>query len=299
MTTETTMVFPSGSELLVGMLLSPDDTTTRRPTVLVTGSWLTVKEQMPLTYARRLIEEGFNAFVFDFAGFGASGGEPRQLEMPQRKVRDLDAAARFVRSLSTTAGGEVGLLSICASAQYGVQAIGDGAPIASLAFVSGWFHDADSVAPFYGNREGVARRLADAEKATRAYLDAGEVVMEPAYRDGDENSAMFIHMDYYSDPERGALPTWRNEMAVMSWSHWLTYDGLAAAARVRVPTIAVHSDGSVFPENVRRVLEAIEGPTQLVWSEGFQTDFYDQPHQVDQSLKAVVSHFRSTLQSKR
>jgi hypothetical protein len=81
--------------------------------VLVTDSWLTVREQMPLTYARRLVEQGFNAFIFDFAGFGASGGEPRQLEMPVRKVRDLVAAARFARGLSTTLGGEVGLLSIC------------------------------------------------------------------------------------------------------------------------------------------------------------------------------------------
>jgi uncharacterized protein len=34
------------------------------------GSWLTVKEQIATTYARRLAERGYTGFVFDFSGFG-------------------------------------------------------------------------------------------------------------------------------------------------------------------------------------------------------------------------------------
>jgi uncharacterized protein len=65
--------------------------------VIVTGSWLTVKEQMALLYAGRLAALGYAAFVFDFAGFGESGGESRQAEIPTRKIADLCAAADFSR----------------------------------------------------------------------------------------------------------------------------------------------------------------------------------------------------------
>jgi dienelactone hydrolase len=63
------LLFHSHGVPLAGLLVRPDELTgSRRPTVVVTGSWLTVKEQMPLLYARRLVALGFNAFVFDFSG---------------------------------------------------------------------------------------------------------------------------------------------------------------------------------------------------------------------------------------
>ena len=68
----------------------------RQPAIIVTGSWLTVKEQMPELYATRLAERGYAAFTFDFSGFGESAGEPRQAEFPDRRIADLIAAAGFL-----------------------------------------------------------------------------------------------------------------------------------------------------------------------------------------------------------
>ena len=82
------MVFPSDGASLVGRIYrNVDDLVTPQPTVVVTGAWLTVKEQMPRTYALRLAEQGITAFTFDFTGFGQSGGAPRQLELPARNCR--------------------------------------------------------------------------------------------------------------------------------------------------------------------------------------------------------------------
>ena len=44
----------------------------RQPAIITMGSWLTVKEQMATTDARRFAELGYTTFVFDFAGFGES-----------------------------------------------------------------------------------------------------------------------------------------------------------------------------------------------------------------------------------
>jgi hypothetical protein len=42
----------------------------RAPGVVVTGSWLNVKEQMASIWALSLADRALNAFVFDFAGWG-------------------------------------------------------------------------------------------------------------------------------------------------------------------------------------------------------------------------------------
>ncbi len=290
------VVFPSQGAALAGRFLrGADDLTLRQPCIVVTGSWLTVKEQMPALYAERLVERGFTAFIFDFAGFGESRGEPRQAEIPARKIGDIAAAAEFVRTVSFVEPSAVGHLAICASAQYALAALARGARIQSYASVAGWYHDTASVAAFYGGAEGLALRLRRAREASEAYLQEGRTVMVPAYRDGDDRAGMFFPLPYYAEASRGAVPEWRNEMAELSWFHWLTFDGLSAADGVSTPSLFVHSDDCALPDNARRVFERLAGPKELLWASGAQTDFYDQPPQVDGAVDAAARHFRETL----
>lgn len=261
------------------------------PTVLVTGSWLTVKEQMADVYARALADRGYTAITFDFSGYGESGGTPRQAEIPARKIADIRAVAGQASLLY----GSVGYLAICASAQYAFAAIARGAPIASFASVAGWFHDPATVAPFYGGTPGVDARLERARAAVREFLRDGAVRTVPAYENGNDAAGMFFELDYYANSDRGRIPQWTNEMAELSWIYWLGFDGLSAAARVSVPTLFVHGDGCVLPDNVRSISDRMNGPTELVWTDGGQTDFYDQPDKVALAIDAADAHFRKDL----
>jgi uncharacterized protein len=295
MTISPYLLFDSDVRLSARIYRATDDPFERQPAVLVTGSWLTVKEQMADHYARALAERGYTAITFDFAGWGQSGGDPRQAEIPARKIADINAAARQVSTLSFVRPGAVGYLAICASAQYALAAMADGAPIGSFASVAGWFHDTASVAPFYGGAEGVALRLARARAALDEYLATGEVRTVPAYENGNDRAGMFFELDYYAGPGRGAVPAWTNAMAEFSWLYWLTFDGLSAAPRVSVPALFVHSDDCVLPGNVKVVRDRLTGPSELVWAHGSQTDFYDQPDQVSLAVDAADRHFRRTL----
>ena len=288
-------LFTGGATLAATLHRQPADLVEPQPAVLITGSWLTVKEQMADLYAARLAARGYTVFTFDFAGFGASEGAPRQAELPARKIDDITAAARAVSTLSFVRPGAVGYLAICASAQYAVRAIAAGAPIASFASVAGWFHDAATVAPFYGGREGVAMRLARASEAFELYHRTGEVRTVPAYEAGNDRAGMFLELDYYASPSRGVVPTWVNEMAEFSWAYWLTFDGLSATSALTVPSLFVHGDGCVLPENLRAVAGKAAGPTELVWAEGTQIDFYDQDPQVSLAVDAADAHFRRTF----
>ena len=298
MQVELPVVFHSQGVPLVGRFLrNTSSLQERQPAVIALGSWLTVKEQMASLYARRLADAGYTAFVFDFAGFGQSRGEPRQTEIPLRKVMDIAAAVEFLRSMAFVDPDRIGLLAICASAQYVLRTLAQGAPVKSWVSVAGWFHDPASVAPFYGGDAGVEMRLDRAREAMARYVRAGDVTMVPAYKDGDDRAGMYFRLDYYGRADRGAVPEWRNEMAEMTWLYWLTFDGRSAAPRVATPTMLVHADGCVFPDHVHQVHAQVTGPKELVWTEGNQIDFYDQPAQVDTATRAALDWFNRTLRS--
>jgi fermentation-respiration switch protein FrsA (DUF1100 family) len=284
----TTIPFFRGELQLVGQLFrNTDRLDARQPGVIVTGSWLTVKEQMPSTYATLLAERGYTAFTFDFTGFGESAGDPRQAEIPDRKVADLMAAADFLAGLSFVEPDTLTHLAVCASAQYGLAALARGSRVARFISVAGWYHDLVSVAPFYGGLPGVATRLDAACAAIDRYRASGTVEMVPAYKAGDPAAGMFFELDYYGNRERGAIPAWKNEMATMSWFYWLSFNGLSAAARTSVPALFVHGDGCVLPDNARAVHAHLRGPKRLVWADGGQTDFYDQPSQLAVAVDAA------------
>jgi fermentation-respiration switch protein FrsA (DUF1100 family) len=289
------LIFSGDVPLSARIYRSTEDLTERQPAVIVTGSWLTVKEQMADHYARGLAARGYTVFTFDFCGFGESGGSPRQAEIPARKIADITAAVRSVAGLSFVRPDSVGYLAICASAQYALRAIAEGAPVTSFVSVAGWYHDTASVAPFYGGMDGVTERLGRARLAFDDFVRNGKVRTVPAYENGNDRAGMFFELDYYASAERGAVPEWRNEMAEFSWLYWLTFDGLSPAEQVAVPALFVHGDDCVLPDNARSVQQRVTGPSELMWAEGMQTDFYDRPEQVDLAVDAADLHFRETL----
>jgi hypothetical protein len=282
------VVFTDGDVPLAGHLHEPEGGGGQA--AVVTGSWLTVKEQMPDRYAAELATRGWTALSFDFAGFGASAGTLRQVELPLRKMSNLSAAVRYMSTVSGVRRPPV-VLGVCASAQYFMAAVAGGLEVAGFASVAGWYHDTASVEGFYGGAEGVQRRMREASDATERYLATGEIVTAPAYAPGDESAGMFFELDYYADPSRGNVAQWRNEMAVMTWPHWLGFDGLAAAERLAAPTLFVHSDGAVFPEHVRDIAAKAREPVETVWGEGTQTDWYDRPDHVRTAVDAVTRVF--------
>jgi uncharacterized protein len=293
---ERTIVFPSQGVPLIGTFFRNDEPLgVRQPCVVVTGSWLNVKEQMASVYARGLAERGFTAFVFDFAGWGESQGALRHLEVPVQKARDIIAAVELVSTMSFV-GPKIGYLGVCASAQYALRAMAWGAHVSGFVSVAGWFHDSASVAPFYGGPEGVARRLARAQEALDEYRKTGQLRKVRAYAPGDERAGMSFEMDYYGNPARGAVPAWSNEMAESSWLHWLTFDGLAAARAVTAPTLLVHSDACALPDNAKAVHARLAGRKELAWlGKGSQTDYYDQPEYVNAAIERASSWFQDTL----
>lgn len=293
--------FFSQGSALVGELHLPKATTGRVPVVVVTGSWLTVKEQMPARYAPLLAAEGFAALTFDFRGFGESEGAPREVESPWSKAEDMLNAAAFLRTLPGIDPERIGMLGICASAGYASLALTAGAAYASAAFVAPWLHDAGLVRELYGGDEAVQQRLEAARAARAKYTQTGVVEYVPAASNSDASAAMYMPgdmLDYYLNPERGRVPSWGARFATMAWTEWLTFDPIALAPRLTTPIRLVTSEQSATPAGARRFEAALRSEHDSIWMQGTQFDFYDKPAVVAAAAKHAAEHFERTLNSR-
>ncbi|CAL9459462.1 putative protein [Actinosynnema sp. ALI-1.44] len=294
MTTKQKVAFAGGDATLTGNLFLPD-TGAPAPGIVVAGTWTSVKELMADRYAERLADRGFAALSFDFTGFGESTGEPRDVEDPDRKVRDIHQAVTFLADHPAVYAGRLGALGICAAAMYLSANAADDPRVGSLALVAPWLHDAAICEAAYGGADSVAEKVKAAREARARYEETGTVDYVPVVSTTDPRAAMPYDIDFYLNPARGGIAAWPNRFAVMAWEDWLTYDSISLAPRITQPTLLVHSEDAAIPEGARLFHAGLAGPKDILWSQGAQFDFYDQEPQVTLAADTAAAHFRRTL----
>lgn len=294
------VTFQSEGKTLVGNLYLPASYQSgdKLPAVVVAGSWTTVKEQMAGTYAEALADQGYAALAFDFRGFGESEGNPRNYESPTAKVSDIQNAVSFLQTVEAVDADRIAGLGICASAGYMAVAAAEDSRIRSFVAIAPWIHDAAIVNAVYGGEAAVQQKIAEAKTARIQFEQTGEMTYVPAISTTDSSAAMFGEFDYYLNPERGAIPEWGNQFAVMSWAEWLTFSAMPKATQIQVPTLFIHSEAAAIPDGARQFFASI--PTaekNFVWlPERGQFDFYDQEATIQQSVTLVADHLQSALQ---
>ena len=139
--------FKSEGLTLVGNLYYPPnfETGKRYPTLVCSGSWTTVKEQMAGLYAKRFAQEGFITLAFDFRNFGESEGVPRAWENPEMKIQDLKNAVTYLASLSEVDANKIGAFGVCAGSMYTLIAASEVDQIRAVATTASWLHDGEAV----------------------------------------------------------------------------------------------------------------------------------------------------------
>jgi fermentation-respiration switch protein FrsA (DUF1100 family) len=95
------ITFERDGVTLAGDLFAPADfdESGHYQAVIVQGSFTSVKEQMAGTYAEKFAEQGFVALSFDYAHYGESAGQPRQLE-GREEIMDWISAGWEARLLN-------------------------------------------------------------------------------------------------------------------------------------------------------------------------------------------------------
>jgi uncharacterized protein len=92
------VMFKSGETFAAGWLFLPENRAlgARVPAVAMAHGLGAVKEMYLEPFARRFAKAGIAVLVFDYRGFGASGGEPRQRISPHDQMEDYRNALTWL-----------------------------------------------------------------------------------------------------------------------------------------------------------------------------------------------------------
>ncbi|MGD1894619.1 MAG: alpha/beta fold hydrolase [Cyclobacteriaceae bacterium] len=293
------VTFASNGVNLKGHLFLPPNfkSNQKYPTAIVTGSWTSVKEQMPDEYASLLAKEGFITLTFDFTGFGESEGQPRQVEDYQLKITDIKAAVDYLSSHQNVDTEQLSGLGVCASSGYMAHATAQDARIKQLVLVAPWLHNAEIARMIYDMRPGgTDGLLVAAQEAKQQYAETGEMEYVLAASELDPLSAMYVPenaFDYYLNPAKAAGAQYDNRFAVSSWEPWLTFDGISAAEEIDQPVFIVHSESGAVPQGAQAFYDQLKNSKDIVWLNDYnQQQLYFEPEAVEAAMSAVVDYLQ-------
>ena len=188
-----------------------------------------VKEQTAGLYARKLAGQGFVTLAFDASHQGASGGEPRFLDDPMRRVGDIYSAVDYLTSLPYVDAERIGTLGVCAGSGTTVKAASTERRIKAVATVSavdvgaatrkGW----DGKAPV---SDQVAMLDAVAKQRTAEAAGGAPVYVNYVPKVGDITAPRDLQeaADYYLTP-RGQHPNAPNRMLLTSLAAMVSFTG--------------------------------------------------------------------------
>jgi uncharacterized protein len=287
--------FTSGGETVVGHLYIPAgaSASSKAPAAVVTGAWMTIKEQMSGRYAKELAERGVVALAFDFRTWGESGGKQRAMENPTSKTADIQAAVSFLQTRAEVDASRLGGLGICASAGYMAAAAANSPAIKSVSFVAPWLHDAKIVEAVYGGAASVQGLVKESQEAQAKFKATGELTLLPAASTTDKTAVMF-NVPYYTEPQRGMIAKWENTFNAASWEGWLKFDAMPYAPRIKQPVLMIHSEAAAIPQGAKQFFSGLQAPKREQWLPNVgQFDFYDGAQPVKAAADSVAAHIKS------
>lgn len=191
-----------------------------------------------MDYARGFAAAGLDVVLFDYRGFGGSGGSPRQLVSAARQRRDYRAAIAAARQLPSVDPECIVLWGISLSGGHVVRVAAEDGRVAAVVALTPAI-DGVTVLARLARTVGVghllrtaARGLRDAQRAmTRRGPHLVPMVGAPGSR------AIFAIEGAEQDYTAVAGPSWRNEVCARTALQVAFNRPITFAARVRCPLL--------------------------------------------------------------
>ncbi|OLT00100.1 acetylxylan esterase [Pseudonocardia sp. CNS-004] len=212
------IAFDAEGVTLRGWFYPAEDTSGRRPTVVMAHGFSAVKEMYLDAFAEVFAAAGLNALVFDNRSFGASDGEPRQEIDPWQQVRDYRHAITYAGTLDDVDSTRIGVWGSSYSGGH-VLVLGAidrrvKAVVSQVPLVSGSANVAELVRADF--RAGFREQF-DADRAARFAGDPPAMVPVVA-EDPLAPSALPMpdSWTWFIETGKTRAPAWRNEVTLRS-----------------------------------------------------------------------------------
>ncbi|MCW2757526.1 MAG: hypothetical protein JWO46_1272 [Nocardioidaceae bacterium] len=228
-----------------------------RPCVVMAHGYGCTRDSGLMPFAERFAAAGCDVLLFDYRGFGTSGGQPRQLVSHRRQRRDYHAAVADARSRSgvdpdrivlwgtSYSGGHV--VAVAAEDHRVAALIAQGAAVDGLAILTK-SEKADPDAPPDKGRRMLAAALRD---LARSVVRRPPVLVDSVGAPGD--FALLTDADSVEDYLAMMGPTWRKEVCARSLLSLPFNRPITRAGRITCPAYFVIAErDTIAPANAVR-----------------------------------------------
>ncbi|MGZ8284072.1 MAG: alpha/beta hydrolase [Allosphingosinicella sp.] len=271
------------------------------PAIVVVHPGGGVKEQTAGLYALKMAEQGFVTLAFDASHQGASGGLPRFVDDPMKRVVDFYSAVDYLTALPFVDDARLGALGVCAGSGVTVKASMTDRRIKALAIVSGIDSGAaarkgwDGTVPVSAMLDTLAKvgaqRSAEAAGAAPVYVN-----YVPAVGDTTAPRDLQEAADYYLT-ERGRYPTSTNRMLMTSISTGMSFTGFEGADTfITQPLLMIAGSeaGSLWHSRELNANAASRDKELFIIPGATHMDLYDGPG-ADTAARKLAPFFKSKL----
>jgi alpha-beta hydrolase superfamily lysophospholipase len=283
-----TVSFPSGTVDCAGYLFLPEPragTDERLPVVVLAHGFSGTMDRL-VPYAERFAADGIAALVFDYRGFGESGGAPRQVVDLPAQHQDLRAAIAWVRGRDDLDPDRVALWGNSLGGAHVISVAADDPRIAAVV----------AQIPFNGFPRRVEGRSTGAALRLVAAIvwDSvkGRLHLKPSYipmvgKPGELAVTATHEADRHIQTLTGGQVTtrWKNQVAPRGLLQMLGYRPAADAARLQAPLLvcAAEQDRETPVDTARALVHAApHGELRVYPATHF--DFYTDPAIRDSAL---------------
>ncbi len=229
-------------------------------------------------FARRFADAGYGVFAFDYRGFGASDGEPRQVISIRRQLEDWHAALDHVRALPAVEGDRI---AIWGSSFGGGHVISVAARDSAVAAAVSQVPFGDGLQSLVKLRPSTALRLtlAGIVDAVHSLVGAAPKYVPLVGRPGDV--ALMSAPDSYDGymqlvpPEATESGRWQNRAAARIALTIGSYSPRRKARKVKSPLLVVAAHGDTIAPAKGAVAAAKRAPRgELIEYDGGHFDYY-------------------------
>jgi uncharacterized protein len=293
--------FTSGAVSCAGYLLLPEPhtgTDERLPVVVLAHGFSGTMDRL-FPHAERFAADGIAALVFDYRGFGESGGQPRQVVNLPGQREDLRAAIAWVRGRDDLDPDRVALWGNSLGGAHVISVAADDPRIVAVV----------AQIPFNGFPRRVEGRSTGAALRLFAAIvwDSvkGRLRLKPFYipmvgKPGELAVTTTLEADRHIQTLTGGEVTtlWKNQVAPRGLLQMMRYRPALAAPRLQAPLLvcAAEQDRETPVDSARALVDAAPRGTLRVYP-GTHFDFYTDPAIRDRALADQLRFLHEHLQA--
>jgi uncharacterized protein len=261
--THTDVLFTSAGTTCSGWYFAAD-TADPRPLVVMGHGFGGTKDSGLQSFAQRFQAAGLDVLAFDYRGFGASEGQPRQQISIDRQIGDYRAAVAAGRELAGVDPARIVLWGSSLSGGHVIRAAAGRDDIAAVIAMTPLTNPLAAARTIFAQYRGLGalRATANGVRSRLAVARGRSPVMIPVVSAPGGAGALALDGAYDSYVSMSG-PTWRNEVDAAVGLELATVKTKAAAKALRAPLLVQIADFDRFipADSVART--AVHGRAQV------------------------------------